>query len=141
MIAGTTAVGRSATRFREDTALWVTLICLAIAIPAHLYGRSLKQDRFITYDRERGILRLEYGFFRLKYREIPFWESEGYLVTSPNHAGLMRPTLHLQPPLTTHEFSIQARRWWFSLAVLPYTSTHVQTPDHAHRPGCLLRVH
>jgi hypothetical protein len=73
-------------------------LALIIAIPAHIYGRSLKQDRFIIYDRERGIVRLEYGWFRLKYREIPFWESEGYLVTSPNHAGLMRPTLHLQHP-------------------------------------------
>lgn len=96
MIAGTAAFGWSLTKFEVDPALWVTLICLAIAIPAHIYGRSLKQDRFIIYDRERGIVRLEYGWFRLKYREIPFWESEGYLVTSPNHAGLMRPTLHLQ---------------------------------------------
>jgi hypothetical protein len=98
MIAGTAAFGWSLTKFEVDPALWVTLICLAIAIPAHIYGRSLKQDRFIIYDRERGIVRLEYGWFRLKYREIPFWESEGYLVTSPNHAGLMRPTLHLQHP-------------------------------------------
>jgi hypothetical protein len=73
-------------------------IALLVAIPSHIYGRSLKQDRFITYDRERGVVRLEYGWFRLKYREIPFWESEGYLVNSPNQMGLMRPTLHLQHP-------------------------------------------
>ena len=77
---------------------YAAIIALLIAIPTHIYGRSLKQDRFIIYDRERGIVRLEYGWFRLKYREIPFWESEGYLVNSPNHAGLMRPTLHLQHP-------------------------------------------
>jgi len=98
IVAGGAAFGWSITKFEVDPALWVTLICLAIAIPAHLYGRSLKQDRFITYDRERGILRLEYGFFRLKYREIPFWECEGYLITSPNQMGLMRPTLNLQHP-------------------------------------------
>jgi hypothetical protein len=98
MIAGTAVVGWTATSFREEIALWVVLCCLAIAIPAHIYGRNLKQDRFITYDRERGVVRLEYGWFRLKYREIPFWESEGYLVNSPNHMGLMRPTLHLQHP-------------------------------------------
>ncbi|MEJ2267397.1 MAG: hypothetical protein P8X95_28555, partial [Anaerolineales bacterium] len=77
---------------------YATGMALIIAIPSHLYGRSLKQDRFIIFDRERGILRLEYGFFRLKYREIPFWESEGYLITSPNQMGLMRPTLRLIHP-------------------------------------------
>jgi hypothetical protein len=58
MIAGTAAVGWTATSFREEIALWVVLCCLAIAIPAHIYGRRLKQDRFITYGRERGVVRL-----------------------------------------------------------------------------------
>jgi hypothetical protein len=77
---------------------YAAIIALLIAIPSHIYGRSLKQDRFITYDRERGVVRLEYGWFRLKYREIPFWESEGYLIVSPNQMGLMRPTLRLIHP-------------------------------------------
>jgi hypothetical protein len=77
---------------------YAAIVALLIAIPAHIYGRSLKQDRFITYDRERGVVRLEYGRFRLKCREIPFWESEGYLITSPNQMGLMRPTLRLMHP-------------------------------------------
>jgi hypothetical protein len=98
LIAGGLALEWSATLFRGEFEPWAIAICLAIALPTHLYGRSLKQDRFIIFDRERGILRLEYGWFKLKYREIPFWESEGDLVNSPNHAGLMRPTLHLQHP-------------------------------------------
>jgi hypothetical protein len=98
IVAGGAALGWSATHFREDNALWVTLLCLAIAIPAHIYGRHLKQDRFDIYDRETGMLRNEYGWFKRKYHEIPFWECHGRLVSGPNHFGIIKHSLHFSHP-------------------------------------------
>jgi hypothetical protein len=98
IIAGGAALGWSATRFQDLIALSVVLICLVIAIPLHKYGKTLKRNRFEIFDRERGVYHWEYGWFKLKYREIPFWKCEGYLVSAPNHMGLMRHMLFLQRP-------------------------------------------
>jgi hypothetical protein len=98
MVAGTVAVGWTATKFQANTALWVTLICLSIAIPLHLFSKRLTSNRFRVYDRHSGTIRREYGWFKLKYHETPFWECEGYLVSAPNHMGLMRHMLFLEHP-------------------------------------------
>jgi len=88
----------AATRFRGGFEPWLILICLVIAIPTHKYGKRLKQDRFEIYNRQTGMIRWEYGWFKHKYREIPFWECEGYLASGANHFGLMRHMLFLQHP-------------------------------------------
>jgi hypothetical protein len=98
IVAGGAAFGWTLTSFEVDPALWVTLCCLAIAIPAHIYGRHLKQDRFDIYDRETGIFREEYGWFKRKYHEIPFWECHGRLVSGPNHFGIIKHSLHFSHP-------------------------------------------
>jgi hypothetical protein len=98
LLAGGVALEWSATLFRGKFEPWAILICLVIALPLHRYGKTLKRDRFEIFDRERGVYRWEYGWFKLKYREIPFWECEGYLVSAPNHMGLMRHMLFLQRP-------------------------------------------
>lgn len=78
---------------------YAAAISLAIAIPAHLISkRFLKSNRFNVYDRETGTIRREYGWRNLKYREIPFWESEGYLMSAHNQMGLMRHMLMLRHP-------------------------------------------
>jgi hypothetical protein len=86
------------TRFEDTIHAYTTLICLSIAIPLHLIGKRLKSNRFDVYDREKGTIRREYGWFKLKYHETPFWECEGYLVSAPNHMGLMRHMLFLEHP-------------------------------------------
>jgi hypothetical protein len=98
IIAGGAALGWSATRFQEHIALSVVLICLAIAIPLQKYGKTLKRDRFRIYDREKGTVRREYGWFKLKYHEMTFWDSEAYLVSGSNQMGLMRHMLFLFHP-------------------------------------------
>jgi hypothetical protein len=77
---------------------YISAIALAIAIPLHKYGKTLKRDRFDIYDREKGTVRREYGWFKLKYHETPFWESEAYLVSAPNQMGLMRHMLLIKHP-------------------------------------------
>jgi len=98
MIAGTAAVGWTATKIREDIALFGTMACLAIAIPLHLIGKRLKSNRFRVYDRQNGTIRREYGWFKLKYHETPFGECEGYLVSAQNQMGLIRHMLMLVHP-------------------------------------------
>jgi len=77
---------------------YISAIALAIALPLHKYGKTLKRDRFRTYDREKGTIRREYGWFKLKYHEMTFWESEAYLVSGSNQMGLMRHMLFLFHP-------------------------------------------
>jgi hypothetical protein len=98
LLAGGVALEWSATLFRGKFEPWAILICLAIAIPLHKYGKTLKRDRFDIYDREKGTVRREYGWFKLKYHEMTFWDSEAYLVSGSNQMGLMRHMLFLFHP-------------------------------------------
>jgi len=98
LVALGNAVIWALTRFEDTIHFYVTLTCLAIAIPLHLIGKRLKSNRFRVYDRQNGTIRREYGWFKLKYHETPFWECEGYLVSAPNHMGLMRHMLMLVHP-------------------------------------------
>jgi hypothetical protein len=77
---------------------YLSVIALAIALPLHKYGKRLKRNRFHIYNRETGIIRKQYGWFKVKYNERPFWECEGRIVSAPNHFGLMRHTLFLSHP-------------------------------------------
>ncbi len=98
IVAGCVAIEWAATLFRGEFEPWAIGICLAIAIPSHIYGRHLKQDRFDIYDRETGMFREEYGWFKRKYHEIPFWECHGRLVSGPNHFGIIKHSLHFSHP-------------------------------------------
>ncbi|MEJ2464037.1 MAG: hypothetical protein P8098_20800 [Candidatus Thiodiazotropha sp.] len=98
LLAGGVALEWAATLFRGEFEPWMILICLIIGIPLHKYGKTLKRNRFHIYDRETGMVRKEYGWFKVKYHERPFWECEGRIVSAPNHFGLMRHTLFLSHP-------------------------------------------
>jgi hypothetical protein len=98
LLAGGIALEWAATLFRGEFEPWLILICLVISLPLHKYGKTLKRDRFDIYDREKGTVRREYGWFKRKYHETPFWESEAYLVSAPNHMGLMRHMLLIKHP-------------------------------------------
>ncbi|MEJ2267392.1 MAG: hypothetical protein P8X95_28530 [Anaerolineales bacterium] len=98
LLAGGVALEWAATLFRGEFEPWMILICLVIAIPLQKYGKTLKRDRFDIYDREKGTVRREYGWFKRKYHEMTFWDSEAYLVSGSNHMGLMRHMLFLFHP-------------------------------------------
>lgn len=98
LLAGGVALEWAATLFRGAFEPWMILICLAIALPLHKYGKTLKRDRFRIYDREKGTVRREYGWFKLKYHEMAFWDSEAYLVSGSNQMGLIRHMLFLFHP-------------------------------------------
>lgn len=98
MIAGGLAFLGWAAQGDFPLPFYTSVIALSIAIPLHKYGKTLKRDRFRTYDREKGTIRREYGWFKLKYHEMSFWESEAYLVSGSNYMGLICHMLFLFHP-------------------------------------------
>jgi hypothetical protein len=97
IIATGACVGWIATGFTETTALLVTLICLAIALPIHSYAQKLEYDRFRIFDREKGVFISERGWFKKKTIEVPFHECEGRLHRQA-HVYLMHFALYLHHP-------------------------------------------
>jgi hypothetical protein len=97
IIAAGAALGWIVTGFTETTALLVTLICLAIALPIHSYEQKLKYNQYMIFDRERSIVRIEMGVFKKKIIERPFQECEGRLHRQA-HVIMMHFALYLEHP-------------------------------------------
>jgi hypothetical protein len=77
IIAAGAGLGWIVTGFTETNAFLTTLICLAIALPIHSYAQKLEHNRYCIFDREKGIVISESGWFKKKERIFPFHECEG----------------------------------------------------------------
>jgi hypothetical protein len=97
LIAAGASLGWIVTGFTETTALLVTLICLTIALPIHSYDQKLKYNQYMTFDRERGVVRIEMGVFKKKIIERSFHECEGRLHRQA-HVIMMHFALYLEHP-------------------------------------------
>jgi hypothetical protein len=98
IIAAGAGLGWIVTGFAETNALLVTLICLAVALPIHSYAQKLEHNRYSIFDREKGIVISESGWFKKKERILPFHECEGRLHRQAHGLGMIHFTLHLKHP-------------------------------------------
>jgi hypothetical protein len=134
IIAAGACVGWLATGFTETAALLVTLICLAIALPIHSYARKLEHDRYCIFDREKGIVISERGWFKKKERILPFHECEGRLHRQSHGLGMIHFTLHLKHPsmagyirlMSTSTIDEPLGYWSF---LVQYMDTSTPLPD------------
>jgi hypothetical protein len=79
--------------------LWLiplSLLCLAGGLH-RAYWRY--ENNLTCYSRRAGIVRYEYGVFKLNYCELPFQECEGRIVSTSNIFGFVQHRLILTHPI------------------------------------------
>jgi hypothetical protein len=79
------------------TELYVSVAAFLLAIPTNLYTKKLEHDRYCIFDREKGIVISEWGWYKKKERVFPFHECEGRLYREA-HVYLMHFGLYLYHP-------------------------------------------
>lgn len=79
------------------TELYVSVVAFLLAIPTNLYAQKLEHNRYCIFDREKGIVISESGWFKKKEKIFPFHECEGRLHRQA-HVYLVHFALYLNHP-------------------------------------------